>query len=208
MAREDAFQSLAARWPRPWGRPSWAATSGSGGWHHRASRRDPMALGMSSKDNWSLLSQSLAQSPGVRKSSRRSPGRPRRRGGAGGGGGAAAGSAPGAAAAQRPAGAKRSPRPGGIPRVVAQESRGGAARAGAGAARAAAAAARAAAAPPHPLRRAEVPGGRRRGRRRSTRWRGAGPRVLLRRDLTALPHFLELGSAVLEPDFDLCGKGT
>ena len=57
--------------------------------------------------------KSLAQSPGVRKSSRRSPGRPRRRGGAGGGGGAAAGSAPGAAAAQRPAGAKRSPRPGG-----------------------------------------------------------------------------------------------
>ena len=94
-----------------------------------------------------------------------------------------------------------------VPRVVSQESRGGAARAGAGAARAAAAAARAAAAP-HPLRRAEVPGGRRRGRRRSTRWRGAGPRVLLRRDLTALPHFLELGSAVLEPDFDLCGKGT
>lgn len=94
-----------------------------------------------------------------------------------------------------------------VPRVVAQESRGRAARAGARAARAAAAAARAAAAP-HPLRRAEVPGGRRRHRRRSTRWRGAGPGVLFRRDLTAFPHLLELGPAVLEPDFDLCGKGT
>lgn len=94
-----------------------------------------------------------------------------------------------------------------VPRVVAQESRGRAARAGAGAARAAAAAARAAAAP-HPLRRAEVPGGRRRHRRRSARWRGAGPRMLFRRDLTAFPHLLELGPAVLEPDFDLCGKGT
>lgn len=95
-----------------------------------------------------------------------------------------------------------------VPRVVAQERRGRAAWAGAGAARPAAAAARAAAAAPHPLRRAEVPGGRRRGWRRSTRGRGAGPRVLLRRDLTAFPHLLELGSAVLEPDFDLCGKGT
>lgn len=94
-----------------------------------------------------------------------------------------------------------------VPRVVAQESRGRAARAGAGATRAAATAARAAAAS-HPLRRTEVPGGGCRGRWRSTRWRGAGPRVLLRRDLTALPHLLELGSAILEPDFDLCGKGT
>lgn len=92
-----------------------------------------------------------------------------------------------------------------VPRVVAQESRSRAARAGAGATRAAAAAARAA---PHPLRRAEVPGGRRRDGRRSTRRRGAGPRVLLRGDLTAFPHLLELGSTVLEPDFDLCGKGT
>lgn len=94
-----------------------------------------------------------------------------------------------------------------VPRVVAQEGRGRAARAGARAAGAAAAAAGAATAP-HPLRRAEVPGGRRRHGRGSTRWRGAGPRVLFRRDLTAFPHLLELGPAVLEPDFDLCGKGT
>lgn len=60
-----------------------------------------------------LCSLSLWRSlPVVRKSSPRSPGRPRRRGG-GGGGGAAAGSASGAAAAPRPAGARRSPRPGG-----------------------------------------------------------------------------------------------
>ena len=54
--------------------------------------------------------------PGVRKSSRRSPGRPRRRrggGGGDGGGGAAAGSASGAAAARRPAGVRWGPRPGG-----------------------------------------------------------------------------------------------
>lgn len=91
-----------------------------------------------------------------------------------------------------------------IPRVVAQKRGGGAARAGAGAARATATAARAAA--PHPLRRAEVPGGWRRDRWGGTRWRSAGSRVLLRGDLTAFPHLLELGSAVLEPDFDLCRK--
>lgn len=90
-----------------------------------------------------------------------------------------------------------------IPRVVSQKSRGGAARAGARAARAAASAARAAAAR-HPLRRAEVPGCWRRDRRGGTWWGSAGSRVLLCRDLAAFPHLLELGSAVLEPDFDLC----
>lgn len=30
--------------------------------------------------------------------------------------------------------------------------------------------------------------------------------MLLGGDLTAFPHLLELGSAVLEPDFNLCGK--
>lgn len=94
-----------------------------------------------------------------------------------------------------------------VPRVVAQEGRGRAARARARAARAVASAARAAAAP-HSLRRAEVPGGWRGDGRRSAGWRGAGPRVLLRGDLTAFPHLLELGSAVLEPDFDLCGERT
>jgi hypothetical protein len=94
-----------------------------------------------------------------------------------------------------------------VPWVVSQKGRGRAARAGAGAARATASAARASAAP-HPLRRAEVPGGRRRDGRGGTRWRSAGPRVLLRGDFTAFPHLLELRSAVLEPDFDLCGKRT
>lgn len=91
-----------------------------------------------------------------------------------------------------------------VPRVVAQESGGRAARAGAGAAGAAAPAGRAAA--PHPWRPAEVPRGWRRDGRRGTRWRSAGPRVLLGGDLAALPHLLEFGSAILEPDFDLCGK--
>lgn len=91
-----------------------------------------------------------------------------------------------------------------VPRVVAQERRGRTAGAGARAARAAAGPAAA----PHPLRRAEVPGGRCGDGRRSTRRRRAGPGVLLRGDLTAFPHLLELGPAVLEPDFDLCGKRT
>lgn len=91
-----------------------------------------------------------------------------------------------------------------VPRVVSQKSRGGAARAGAGAARAAASAAWAAAR--HPLLRAEVPGCWRRNRRGGTWWGSAGSRVLLCGDLATLPHLLELGSAVLEPDFDLCRK--
>lgn len=91
-----------------------------------------------------------------------------------------------------------------VPRVVSQKGRGGAARAGARAARTAASAARAAAS--HPLRRAEVPGCWRRDRRGGTRRRSAGSRVLLGGYLAAFPHLLELGSAVLEPDFDLCRK--
>lgn len=89
---------------------------GGKGRHPRTGWRDPLA-----EDGWrerapritSLLSLWRGL-PGVRKSSPRSLGRPRRlRGGGDGGGGAAAGSASGAAAARRPAGARRSPRPGG-----------------------------------------------------------------------------------------------
>lgn len=94
-----------------------------------------------------------------------------------------------------------------VPGVVAQESRRRAAGAGTRAARAAAAAAWAAAAP-HPWRGAEVPVSGRRDGWRSARGRGASPGVLLRGDLPAFPHLLELGSAVLKPDFDLRGKGT
>lgn len=60
----------------------------------------------------SVLKSLAPFSSGVRKSSPRSPGRPRLRGDDGGGGGAPAASARDAAGARWPAGAKRSPKPG------------------------------------------------------------------------------------------------
>lgn len=99
---------------RPWNGPLQVAASRRGGWRKRAGRREPR-LGVSTEDNWSLLSVSALSLwrvlPGVRKSSPRSPGRPRRRDG--GGGDAAAGSEWGAAAAPWPAGVRWIPRPGG-----------------------------------------------------------------------------------------------
>lgn len=77
-----------------------------------------------------------------------------------------------------------------VPRVTTEEGGGGAGAGGAGAARGT-------------WVRSEVPGGRRRGRR----WRRTAAGRRLRWDLSAFPHLLELGAAVLKPDLYLQGKG-
>lgn len=78
-----------------------------------------------------------------------------------------------------------------VPRVTTEKGGGGAGAGGAGAARST-------------WMRSEVPGGGRGGRRR--RRTAAGRR--LRWDLSAFPHLLELGAAVLKPDLYLQGKGA
>lgn len=83
-----------------------------GGWRSRAGRSEPLATGRVLKNTVSQFS-SLRRCPlEVRKSSPRSPGRPRLRGGGDGGGGAPAESAKDAEVALWPAGVKRSPKPG------------------------------------------------------------------------------------------------
>ena len=84
-----------------------------GGWRSRAGRFEPLATGRVLKNTVSQFS-SLRRCPlEVRKSSPRSPGRPRLRGGGDGGDGAPAESAKDAEVALWPAGVKRSPKPGG-----------------------------------------------------------------------------------------------
>lgn len=93
--------------------PPLVVTSNTAGWRSRAGRFEPLATVRVLKNTVSQFS-SLWRCPlTVRKSSRRSPGRPRLRGGDGGGGGAPAESARDAEVAPWPAGVKRSPKPGG-----------------------------------------------------------------------------------------------
>lgn len=93
-------------------RPPPVATSSMAGWRSRAGRIEPLAMGRLLENTVSQFSSLWRRFLRVRKSSRRSLGRPRLRGGDGGGGGVPAESARGAEVAQWPAGVKRSPKPG------------------------------------------------------------------------------------------------
>lgn len=86
------------------------ATSSMAGWPWQAGRIEPLAVGRVLKNSVSQFSSLWRRFLRVRKSSPRSPGRPRLRGG--GGGGAPAESARGAEGARWPAGVKRTPKPG------------------------------------------------------------------------------------------------
>lgn len=105
-----AAQWQCEEWPRD--RPPLVATSNTVGWRSPAGKFEPLATGRVLKNTVSQFSSFWRCPLEVRKSSRRSPGRPRLRGGGDGDGGAPAESAKDAEAAPRPAGVKQNPKPG------------------------------------------------------------------------------------------------